>query len=178
MTMPSEPAVASFDFRSGPLRGTQLTLYGARLLHHGVGYMESMPLAAIAAVRVSYERHEQRIGWGVALGVAALLLFLVFRPIAAFAVGASAEVADGQAVGQLLRTALSALEAFARLLPVAGVLCLAAGAALVVLGWIGTTTLVLMLPAAERVFPVRGQSPLLVEFAELLAERVAQRNGR
>ena len=75
-------------------------------------------------------------------------------------------------------TALSALEAFARLLPVAGVLCLAAGAALVVLGWIGTTTLVLMLPAAERVFPVRGQSPLLVEFAELLAERVAQRNGR
>jgi len=154
MNMPSEPTVAVFDFRSGPLRGTQLTLHGARLLHHGVGYMESMPLAAIAAVRVGYERHESRIGWGVALGVAALLLFLVFRPLAAFAVGASAEVADGQAVGQLLR------------------------AALVVLGWIGTTTRVLMLPAAERVFPVRGQSPLLVEFAELLAERVAQRSGR
>ena len=91
MNMPSEPAVASFDFPSGPLRGTQLTLYGARLLHHGAGQMESIALGAIASVSVGYQRDATRIGWGVALAVAALLLFLLFRPLAAFATDANPE---------------------------------------------------------------------------------------
>ena len=42
-------------------------------------------------------------------------------------------------------------------------------------GSICTTTLALTLPGAERAYPVRGQNPLLVDFADLLAERVAQR---
>jgi hypothetical protein len=175
MIMPAEPPVASFNFPSGPLRGTQLTLYGSRLLHHGVGYMESMPLAAIGAVRVSYERHEQRIGWAVVLVVLAIGFLAASGPLAGFAAAAAAEVSGGQAIAEVLRGALRALEAFAALLPVGGLACLAAGGAMGVLGWLGTTTLVLMLPAAERAFPVRGQSPQLLEFAELLAERVARR---
>jgi hypothetical protein len=49
------------------------------------------------------------------------------------------------------------------------------GVALAAFGWIGMTTLVLSLPATERAYSVRGQSRMLVDFAELLAERVAQR---
>jgi hypothetical protein len=147
---------------------------GARLLHR-CQPDESIALGAIASVRVGFQRDATRIGWGVALAVAALLLFLVFRPLAAVAAVAAAEVADGQAVGQLLRAVLSALEALAGLMPVAGVL---AGDALIAFGWIGTTELVLSLPATERAYAVRGRSQLLAQFAELLAEHVAQRNGR
>jgi hypothetical protein len=175
MTMPAETPIAAFDFASGPLRGTQLALHGTRLLHQGPGWMESMPLHAIASVSVGYERHEQRIGWGVVLVVLAIALFVTAGPLAGLAAGAAAEVAGGQSIAEILRGALRALEAFANLLPVAGFACVAAGAAMIVLGWIGTTTLVLMLPAAERAFPVRGQNRMLVDFAELLAERVAQR---
>ena len=178
MNMSSEPAVASFDFPSGPLRGTQLTLYGARLLHHGGSQMESITLGAIASVRVGFQRDATRIGWGVALAAAALLLFLLARPLAAVAAGAAAEVADAQAMGQLLRAVLGALEALAGLMPVAGVAFLAWGGALIAFGWIGTTELVLSLPATERAYAVRGRSQLLAQFSELLAERVAQRNGR
>jgi len=176
-TMPPEAPVASFDFPSGLLRGTQLTLYASRLLHHGVGQMESIALGAIATVSVGYQRDAQRIGWGVMLVLAALVLFALFRPLGALAASAGAEVADGQAVGQLLRAAMRALEAFAGLMPVIGVAFLAWGGTLVAFGWQGTTTLVLIFSAAERVYIVRGRNPLLSDFAELLAERVAQ-HGR
>lgn len=175
--MPPEAPVASFDFPSGPLRGTQLTLYGSRLLHQGVGHTESLTLGAIAAVRVGYERDARRIGWGVTLILVALVLFALFRPLGAFAARAGAEVADGQAVGQLLRAAMSALEALAGLLPVIAAALLAWGGTLIAFGWMGTTLLVLTLPVAERAYEVRGRNHLLAEFAELLAERVAQ-HGR
>lgn len=173
--MPLESPIAAFDFASGPLRGTQLALHATRLLHHGPGFMESVPLHAIAAVSASYERHEQRIGGGVALALLGAALFAAGGPLAALAAGAAAEVAGAQSVAEVLRGALRALEAFASLLPVGGVACAAGGAALVVFGWIGTTTLALMLPGAERSYAVRGQNRMLVDFADLLAERVAQR---
>jgi hypothetical protein len=174
MSMPPESPIAAFDFVSGPLRGTQLTLYGARLVHHGAGHSESMALGAIAAVRVAYERDAQRIGWGATLLVLALLLFLLFRPLGDFAEHAALGITSSQAIAELLRTTLQALELLAGLLPVLGALCLLGGAALVVFGWFGATALVLMLPAGERAYAVRGQNRLLVDFAELLAERVAQ----
>ena len=177
ITMPPESPVATFDFPSGPMRGTQLTLFASRLLHHGVGQMESLALGAIAAVSIGYHRDAQRIGWGVTLIVVALVLFALFRPLGAFAVSAGAEVADGQAVGQLLRAAMRALEAFAGLMPVVGVAFLAWGGALIAFGWQGTTTLILTLPATERVYTARGRNHLLADFAELLAERVSQ-HGR
>ena len=75
----------------------------------------------------------------------------------------------------LLRGTLHALGAAASMLQAAGVAALLGGGALAAFGWIGMTILVLSLPAAERAYSVRGQSRMLVDFAELLAERVAQR---
>lgn len=175
MTMPPESPLASFDFASGPLRGTQLTLYGARLLHHGPDYKESMALGAIAAVRVAYERDAQRIGWGAALFVVALFLFLLFRPLGNLAGRAALEITGTQSVAEVLRSILQAIEALAGLMPVVAAACVLGGGALIAFGWIGATTLVLMLPAGERAYAVRGQSRLLVDFADLLAERAARR---
>ncbi len=174
IAMTPESPFASFDFLSGPLHGTQLTLYPSRLLHHGVGQMESIALGAIAAVRVGYERDARRIGWGVTLILVALVLFALFRPLGAFAASAGAEVADGQAVGQLLRAVMRALEALAGLMPVIAAVLLAWGGTLIAVGWQGTTLLVLTLPASERAYAVRGRNPLLTDFAELVAERVSK----
>ncbi len=175
--MPLEPPVATFDFPSGPLRGTQLTLYAARLMHHGAGHMESLSLGAIAAVGAGYQRDTRRMGWGVTLILAALVLFALFRPLGAFAVGVGTEVADGQAAGQLLRAVMRAFEVLAGLMPVVGVAFLAWGGTLIYFGWQGTTTLVLTLAAIERVYEVRARNHLLLDFAELLAQCVA-RHGR
>jgi cyanate permease len=72
---------------------------------------------------------------------------------------------------------MHALEGLAELMPVVAAAFLGWGGSLVVFGWLGTTTLVLTLPAAERAYAVRGQNRMLSEFAELVAERVAQ-HGR
>ena len=175
MIMAAESPIAHFEFIAGPQRGSRLTLYPARLLHEGAGLMESMPLDALAAVGAVYARDERKIGWGAALVVVALVLLAVFRPLAHLAASAGAQVADAQAMGQLLRATLAALEALANLLPLAAGAGLAGGIALAVFGWLGTTTLTLMLPAGERAYAVRGRNPLLVDFATLLAERAAQR---
>jgi len=173
--MALETPIASFQFDHGPLRGTQLALYAARLLHQGTGQMESITLSAVAAVRVGFESDLRRIGWGAVLIVLALLLFLAAGPLSGLAVDAAAEITGKNAVAQLLRGTLHALGAMASLLPAAGVACLLGGDALVAFGWIGMTTVVLSLPATERAYSVRGQNRMLADFAELLAERVAQR---
>lgn len=173
--MALETPIASFQFGNGPLRGTQLALYAARLLHQGAGQMESITLSAVAAVRVGFERDYARIAWGVVLLLAALLLFLAAGPLSGLAADAAAEITGKNAVAQLLRGTLHALGAAASMLPAAGVAALLGGGALAAFGWIGMTVLVLSLPATERAYSVRGQSRMLVDFAELLAERVAQR---
>lgn len=175
--MALETPIASYEFSAGSLRGTQLSLYGTRLLHHGVGQMDSMALGAIAAVRVGYERDVRRMGWGVVLALLALLLFAVGGPLSGAAAEMAAEVSGDHSVARSLRGSLLVLGAMASLLPAAGVACLLGGGALAAFGWIGTTTLVLSLPAADRAYAVRGQNRMLVDFAELLAERVAQ-SGR
>jgi hypothetical protein len=65
--------------------------------------------------------------------------------------------------------------AAASLLPAAALACVIGGGALCALGWIGTTTLLVSLPGAERVYPVRGRSTLLLDFAEALSERLMLR---
>jgi len=219
--MALETAIASFHFPAGPLRGTQLSLFGTRLLHHGVDQMESITLAAVAAVRVAYERDIRRIAWGAALIVLAIVLFVVSGPLSTVAAEAAAGVSGNTSVAQLLRRiawgaalivlaiglfivsgplstvaaeaaagvsgntsvaqllrgTLLVLGALASLLAAVGVACVIGGGAFVAFGWIGTTTLVLSLPAGERSYGMRGKNRLLVDFAELLAERVAQ-NGR
>jgi hypothetical protein len=171
----TESPIAHFDFVAGPQRGSRLTLYAGRLLHEGAGHMESMPLDALAAVGAAYERDQGRIGWGAVLIFIALALLAMFRPLADLAASAGAQVADAQAIGQLLRAIFGALEALANLLPLAAGACFAGGVALAVLGWLGRTTLTLMLPAGERAYAMRGRNAQLADFAALLAERASQR---
>lgn len=175
--MALETPIASFPFASGPERGTQISLFGTRLVHQGVGQMESIALAAIAAVGVAYARDYRRIGWGAALVVLAILLFAVSGSLSGAAAEAAAAVGGEHSVARLLRGTLYVLGVLAALLPAAGVAALAGGGALIAFGWIGTTTLVVSLPAGARAYPVRGQNRMLVDFTELVAERVAQ-SGR
>jgi hypothetical protein len=62
--------------------------------------------------------------------------------------------------------------AFSSLLPVGALACLIGGGALCTFGWMGTTTLCVSLPGAERIYPVRGRDTLLLDFAEALSERL------
>jgi hypothetical protein len=172
--MALETPIASYQFAAGPLRGTQLALYSARLLHQGAGQMESIALGAVSAVRVGYERDFRRMAWGAVLLLAALLLFALAGPLSSVAADAAAEINGAHAVAKLLRGTLLALGALASMLPAAGVACVLGGGALIAFGWLGTTTLVLSLAAADRAYAVRGQNRALVDFAELLAERIAQ----
>ena len=172
--MALETPIATYLFTAGPLRGTQLALFASRLMHQGAGQMESISLAAIAAVRVGYERDFRRIAWGVVLLLVAALLFALSGPLSGAAAETAAEVTGSHAVARLLRGTLLVLGALASMLPAAGVAALLGAGALGAFGWIGTTTLVLSLPVADRAYAVRGQNRTLVDFAELLAERVAQ----
>ena len=49
------------------------------------------------------------------------------------------------------------------LLPVAALACVIGGGALGAFGWLGSTTLLVSLPGAERVYPVRGRDTLLLD---------------
>ena len=173
----SDPGVAlrRFDFTAGALRGTHLMLYSACLVHRGEQHLETLPLAAIASVRVAFERDARKLGWGAALIVAALLLLAIASPIATFANGAAAELAAAggtQGVARGLYAFFRFLEAVGSLLPALGLACALGGAALAALGWMGATTLALTLPGAERVFIARGRDPRLLDFSEALSERV------
>lgn len=172
--MALETPIATYPFLTGPLRGTQLALFASRVLHQGAGRMESVALSAVGAVRVGYERDFRRIAWGAVLILLALLLVVIAGPLSGAAAETAAEINGTHSVAKLLRGTLLFLGAVASILPAAGVAALLGGGALAAFGWIGTTTLVLSLPVAERAYPVRGQNRTLVDFAELLAERVAQ----
>ena len=56
----SQLALVRFDFTSGALRGSQLMLYPRCLVHRSDSHLETMPLARVTALKVSFER-EPRI---------------------------------------------------------------------------------------------------------------------
>jgi len=175
--MALETPIATYPFTTGPLRGSQLSLFASRLLHTGGDQMESIALSAIAAVRVGYERHIHRIAWGAVLILVAALLFVLAGPLSGAAAEAAAEISGTHSVAKLLRGTLIFLGALASILPAGSVACLLGGGALVAFGWIGRTTMVLSLPSAELAYPVRGRNRTLTDFAELVAERVAQQKS-
>jgi hypothetical protein len=168
-------AVARFDFTNGAMRGTHLTLYSTCLVHRGDSHLETLPLATVASVRVSFERDSRRLGWGIALVVAAFVMFAVSAPLASLAGAAATEVASGNSgVAAALGTLFRIVEAVARVLPgVAGAAALG-GVALVALGWFGTTTFTLSFAGGERVFPSRGRTAMLLDFAESVSEKLIQ----
>lgn len=174
MTDPGPP-IARFDFpRGGPLHGTYLTLYPNCLVHQGGGLLETLPLRAIASVRVAFERDERKLRWGIGLLIVALIVFAVAAPLGSFAAGAAGELAGagGQGVARLLQAFFSALQAGASMLPVVAALVAAGGMALGGLGWLGTTRLTLALAAHEREYPARGRDTKLLDFTELVAAQV------
>src|SRR5438477_11648268 len=81
----SQLALMRFDFTSGALRGSQLMLYPRCLVHRSDSHLETMPLARVTALKVSFEREPRRLGWGVALVIAGLLLLALSGPLGSFA---------------------------------------------------------------------------------------------
>src|SRR5260221_656295 len=83
----SQMALVRFDFTSGALRGSQLMLYPRCLVHRSESHLETMPLARVTALKVSFEREPRRLGWGVALVIVGLLLLSISWPLGSFAHG-------------------------------------------------------------------------------------------
>lgn len=182
----ADEPIADYHFQRGALRGTQFTLLESRLQHIGTDYSESTVLEAIVSVRIAFERDTRRIGWGVAFGALALVVFALAGPLDA-AVGrglaeTAAQIArDGaqaSALAHFLESALRVLKFLVGLMPVAALALLAWGVTLVALGWIGYTSLALVLPSTEREYRVPGRDPLLLDFAETLAQSIAERMRR
>jgi hypothetical protein len=168
------PAITRYDFPSGALRGTHFTLYANCLIHRGETHLETVPLAGIASLRVAYERDARKAGWGIALLILALVLFAISGPLAGLAEAAAAEMAAAgtHGVARALHTLFRAMLAVANSLPFFGMLAVLGGIALAVLGWLGSTTLVLDLAGSKRVYPVRGRNAGLQDFSEAVCERL------
>ena len=169
----ARPALTRFEFTSGLQRGSHLLLYPRYLVHRGQSDLETVSFTHVNAVRVSFERNPRQLGWGIALVAIALILFAISAPIGSFAGGAAQEMAaSGQGVARALYGFFRFIGMVAALLPALALACALGGAALAVLGWRGSTTLTLLLSGAERAYSVRGRDTLLLDFAELVSERV------
>jgi len=168
------PALTRFAFANGMQRGTHLTLYPTCLVHRSENHLETLPLAGMTAVSVAFRRDTRKLGWGIALVIVALLLLAIAGPIGSFASGAAGEMASAgaQGVARALLGFFRLLEALASLLPVLALACVIGGGALCALGWLGSTVLLVGLPGAERLYPVRGRDTMLLDFAEALSERL------
>jgi len=177
----ADAPVSTFDFTSGTLRGSHLVLYPACLVHRGGRQVETIPIAAIAALRIGFDRKPRMLRWGVVLLLVALIVFALSRPLASLA-GAAADEVTTQAGGEagsrrqivvdILASTFRGMQTAAKLLPLLGSAMAAWGVALLALGWLGFTTLTLTLGAAERSYAVRGRNTMLFDFTEVLSERM------
>lgn len=184
MNVPADAIAARFDFSRGPLAGTTIAVHENVLMHRGPETLETIPLAAIAAVRIAYRRDGARIGWAVALMVIALCVWAAASPLAALASAAGGEMAGharteaaagAQGVSSALLATFRGIEFAARLLPFVATAFLLAALALGGLGIWGATTLTLTFAAVERDYSVRGRDGMLYEFAEALSDRLLAR---
>ena len=172
--MSIDQPLAGFDVA----RGARYTLYANRLVFTGADAMETVPLAHLASVRVAFERDARKLHWAIGLLIVALVLGALSGPLASWMQGLQAKVSansSGESLEAVLLASFSAIAHLARLLvPVAWILA-AAAAALLVVFWIGHTTLTLAFAATQRVCAVRGRNTQLMDFADLLGERLAER---
>lgn len=168
------PAITRYDFIGGPLRRSYFTLYSTCLVHRSETQLETLPLARIASLRVAYERDPRKIGWGVSLLVIALIVFAISGPLAEALAAAAADMAaaGSSGVARALHGVLRFFWSVANALPFVAAACLLGGIALAVLGWLGSTTLVLDLAGSQRAYAVRGRNPGLLDFSEALSERL------
>ena len=179
----SAPGTVEYRFARGPWRGTQLTLHPGRLLHDGGSIVEHMPLAHVAAVRIEFRRDGGRAVWAAILLVVALALAMAAAPLQTIAAKAAGEVAEqskrdgGAGSGAVLLYAFQGIERAAASLPAVGAALGACAAVLLALYVRGMTVLTVVLSAAEREYPVGGRDHALMEFAEALSVRLAERSG-
>jgi len=173
MSDDAQTPLVRFDFRSGLQRGSQLMLYPRYLVHRSDTHVETVPFARVTALRVAFERDARGVGWGVALVIVALLLLAIAAPIGSLAHGAAQEMmASSQGVARALYSLFRFIEGLAAVLPAIALGAALGGAALGALGWRGSTTLTLVLGGGERAYSVRGRDTLLLDFAEMAAERL------
>lgn len=166
--------LASFEFRRGELAGSHLSLFDACLVFRGADHFEAMPLDRIGALGVGFERDSGRILWGCALLLVAIVLLSGFFSLRI--VVASAVVEASAQGGGFASAALRMLDFCVALLPLASVAAMLWGAAWLALGWIGETVLRAVIAPSDRVFSSRGHDPLLYEFGESVADRLAKRD--
>ena len=140
--------------------------------------METVPLAQLASVRVAFERDPRKLNWAVGLLLVALTLAVISAPLQSWIAATASKVGDParrESLDAVLFGVFNALGGFASILPgIATALALAA-AALLVFFWLGATVLTLAFAATERSYAVRGRNPLLVDFAQIVAEQLARR---
>ena len=173
MSDDAQTPLLRFDFTNGLQRGSQLMLYPRYLVHRSDSHVETVPFSRITSIRVSFQRDPRRLGWGIACVVIALFLLAVSAPLGSFAHGAAQEMAQSaQGVARALYSLFRFIEGVAAVLPAIALAAALGGAALGVLGWRGATTLTLVLGGAERAYSVRGRDTLLLDFAEMAAERL------
>lgn len=142
--------------------------------------MESVPLAHLASVGVAFERDSRKLNWAVVLLVLALILLAVSGPISsgiASLVAGIKEHTGRESLDSVLLATFSVLGALARLLPFLAALLAAIAVALLVIFWLGLTTLTLSFAAVERAYSVRGRNPFLIQFAEVVAAQLASRKS-
>ena len=164
--------LAEFELRGG----ARLRLYGNRLVHEGGGALvEIIPYAHLASVRVAFERDAPKLNWAIGLAVLAILLAALSGPMERWFTDLAAHMADGSSLGSALLAVFGALGALARILPAAATVLGLFALALAALFALGRTTLTLAFAATERAFGTFGRNRRLIEFAEILGERLAER---
>lgn len=174
--MSADPIVTDYEIAGG----THLTLYANRVELHGGDAMEIVPLAHLASVRVAFERDPGKLHWAIGLLATALVFASISSPLQNWMAGLAAKVGAGagrESLDSVLVAGFTAFGNLARLLsPVAAFLA-AGGVALLVVFWLGRTSLTLSFAATERSCSVRGRDSRLVEFAELVGEQLAARKS-
>jgi hypothetical protein len=170
--------LAGYDIASGEQRGARFSLYPNRLVLAGGESMETIPLAHLASVRVAFERDARKLNWAIGLSVLALVLALVSGPLQSWmqSLGSGVVAGGGEdSLKAVLLACFNAIATLARLLKPFAFLLFCGALALGFFFWLGQTSLKLAFAATERVVAVRGRDRQLVDFAELLGERLAAR---
>jgi hypothetical protein len=174
--MSNDAVLAEFDIRGGD----RLTLYANRVVRQGGDELEVIPLAQLASVRVAFVRQPARLAWAIGLLVVALMVAVATGPLQRGIAASAAKYGDPsrpESLDALLLAIFNFFGAIASLLPALAAALAAGGAALFVYYWLGGTTLTLAFAASERACAVRGRNRALVQFAEAIGDRLAERTG-
>jgi hypothetical protein len=159
-----------------PLGGAAAVLTDRRLVVAGPGQERSLPLAHIAVVSVRFERAFGAIALGVALVVAAFVLFSITSPLRTLILNQSVglEPAASQeraanpdsaaGIAVVVQRILEGAAGVVGVFPVVGWLLLLTGIVRIVLGAIGHTVVTVAAGGAEVEFSKRGHSRPLQDF--------------